>query len=94
MRNTIQSKHLYYEKPSQEVVTVEIEGQKDTSTISHINKSTNSSEYNNKCLNNFIDNLASKTSGKLLVVWDFYYNDITWEIGTAKSATSNNFNNF
>ena len=33
VQNTIKSKQLYYEKPPHEVVTVEIEGQKDTSTI-------------------------------------------------------------
>ena len=91
VQNTIKSKQLYYEKPLQEVVTVEIEGQKDTLTICNIYRSPNSPEDNNKCLNNFIENLATKTSGKLLVVGDFNYNDIIWENGTAKSAISNNF---
>ena len=89
MQITTKSKQLYYEKPLQEVVTVEIEGQKDTVTVSNIYRSPNCPEDNNKCLNNFIDNLATKTSGKLLVIGD--YNDIIWEIGTSKSAISNNF---
>jgi hypothetical protein len=88
VRNTLKSEQLYYEKPPQEVVTVEVEGQKDTlkslvidtqidyigilratnvvlrnsSTISNIYRSPNSSEDNNKNLNSFIDNLATKTS--------------------------------
>ena len=64
VRNTIKSKQLYHEKPLQEVVTVGIEGQKDTLTISNIYRSPNSPEDNNKCLNNFIDNLATKTSSE------------------------------
>ena len=42
--NTLKSKQLYYEKPSQEVVTVEIEGQKHTLTISNIYRSPKSLE--------------------------------------------------
>ena len=36
VQNTIKSKQLFCEKPLQEVVTVEIEGKKDTLTISNI----------------------------------------------------------
>lgn len=91
VRNNIKSKQIHYDKTLQEVVTVEIEGQKDTLTISNIYRSPSSSEDNNKSLNNFIENLASKASGRILVVGDFNYNDITWENGTAKSTTSSNF---
>ena len=55
---------------------MEIEGQKDTLTVSNIYRSPNNPEDKHENLNNFIDNLATKTSSKILIVGDFNYRNV------------------
>ena len=91
VHNSLIAKQLDYEQPPQEIVTVEIKGHNDTLTISSIYRSPNSSEDNDKCIYNFIENLVAKTSGKIMLIGDFNFSDIDWETGTAKSTNSNSF---